>query len=84
MANENSTDRVILRRRFAVFRAAVFFHDLEDLIPEPNRLVHVVDADVDKRGRNRLSRGGVLGEETHAVRHFLALHPPGRTYGITL
>ena len=38
----------------AVIGAAVFLHDLEDLVPEPHRRVHVVDADVDERGRDRL------------------------------
>lgn len=76
--------KVILRCRLAVFRAAVFFHDLEDLIPEPNRLVHVVDADAYKWRRDRLSCSGVLGEKTHAVGHFLALHPTGGTHGVSL
>ena len=80
---EQAFHKVILRRRLAVFRAAVFFHDLEYLIPEPNRMVHVVDADVDKRGRNRLPRGGVLGEETNAVGHFLALHPTSGTHSVS-
>ena len=56
---------------------------MEDLILEPNRLVHVVDADVDKRRRDRLSRGGVLGEENNAVGHFLALHPTGGTHSVS-
>ena len=57
---------------------------MEDLIPEPNRLIHVIDADVNKRRRDRLSCSGVLGEETHTVGYFLTLHPAGGTYGVTL
>ena len=45
MANGNNADKVVLR----IFRAAVSFRNLEHLIPEPSRLFHVVDADVDKR-----------------------------------
>ena len=61
---EQSLHQIILGRHLPVIGAAVFLHNLEDLVPEPHRLVHVVDADVDKRGRNRaFLRGRMLGKE---------------------
>ena len=57
---EQAFHQAILRSCFAVFRAAVFFDDLEYFIPQPHGLIHVVDTDVDERGRYRLLRGGML------------------------
>ena len=56
---EQTLHQIILGRDLPVIRAAVFFHDLEDLVPEPHRLVHVINADVDERGRDRLLGGRV-------------------------
>src|SRR5699024_1548594 len=81
---EQPLHQIILGRYLPVIGAAVFLHDLEDLVPEPHRLVHVVDADINKRRRNRLLRGGMLGEETHAVGHLLALNPAGAAHGVPL
>src|SRR5699024_10897262 len=81
---EQTLHQIILGRYLPVIGAAVFLHDLEDLVPEPHRLVHVVDADIDERGRNRLLGGRVLGEKAHAVGHLLALNPAGTAHGVPL
>ena len=81
---EQTLHQIILGRNLPVIGAAVFLHDLEDLVPEPHRLVHVVDTDIDERGRDRLLGSWVLGEESHAVGHLLALNPAGAAHGVTL
>src|SRR5699024_988592 len=58
---EQSLHQIILGRTLPVIGAAVFFHDLEDFVPEPHRLVHIVDADIDERRRDWLLGGRVLG-----------------------
>src|SRR5699024_8290060 len=60
---QQTLHQIILRRNVPVIGAAIFLYDLEDLVPQPHRLVHVVDANVDKRRRDRLLGSGVLGEE---------------------
>lgn len=51
---EQALHQIVLGRNLPVICAAVFLHDLENLIPEPHRLVHVVDADIDERRWDRL------------------------------
>ena len=42
--HEQSLIRSSWGRNLPVIGAAVFLHDLEDLVPEPHRLVHVINA----------------------------------------
>ena len=63
---------------------AVFFNDLEYLVPKPYSLIHVIDADIDEWGGNGFLRSGVLGKEPHSVCHLLALNPSGAAHGIPL
>nr|DAX47853.1 MAG TPA: hypothetical protein [Caudoviricetes sp.] len=74
---EQSFHQVILRIFSGIICCTVFFDDLKNLIPQTYRLVHVIDSDIDKRRGDRLSRGGMLGQESHAVGHFFALNPSG-------
>ncbi len=78
---EQTLHQIVLGRDLAVIGAAVFLYDLKDLVPEPYSRVYVVDADVDKRRRDWLLGGGMLGEESHAVGHLLALNPAGAAHG---
>src|SRR5699024_8416049 len=81
---EQTLHQIVLGRNLPVIGAAVFLYDLEYLVPEPHCLVHVVDADVDKRRWDWLLGSGVLGEEAHAVGHLLTLNPAGAAHGIPL
>jgi hypothetical protein len=75
---------VVLRIRAAVLCGAVFFHDLEDLVPQAVCLIHVVDSDVDERRRDRLPGCRMLGEVSELGRHFFALNPSRRAHRVAL
>ena len=46
---KQSFHEVVLRGDLAVIRGAVVLHDLEDLVPQPHGLIHIVDADINER-----------------------------------
>lgn len=81
---EQALHQIVLWACSAVFGGAVFLHDLIYLIPQAVCLVHVVDADIDKGGRDRLARCGMLGEVAQGGGHFLTLNPSGGAHSIPL
>ena len=81
--SEQPLHQIILRGRCAVVICrTVLLHNLKDLVPQPVSLIHILDADVNERRRDRTARGRMLGEEAQLAGGLLTLNPSGRTHGV--